>query len=250
MANWYERSFGADYMIVYRHRNWEQAAREVETMAGWLELPQGAAVLDIGCGMGRHALALALLGYEVTGIDLSDALLQKAREHNSESRIRSLVQGDMRELPFADGSFDATVNLFTSFGYFEDEADNQRVLNEIRRVLKPQGAFLIDFMNPVYVKEHLVPHSERIDAETGNYISERRTAVDGWVVKQIEISERDRPESGRRYEERVRLFPLSWFEQALAAAGLQLERCYGDYEGRSYDERQSPRMILKGRAVS
>ncbi|WP_206098550.1 class I SAM-dependent methyltransferase [Paenibacillus montanisoli] len=250
MSNWYERSFGTDYMIVYRHRNWDQAAREVETMAGWLELSLGAAVLDIGCGMGRHALALAQLGYEVTGIDLSEALLRMAREHNAEERIKSLVQGDMRELPFADDSFDATVNLFTSFGYFEDEADNRRVLREIRRVLRPQGVFLIDFMNPVYVKEHLVPHSERTDAATGLHISERRTAADGWVVKQIEITAQDHPDACRSYEERVRLFPLSWFEQALAEAGLELQRCYGDYEGNSYDEQRSPRMILKGRAAS
>ncbi|MBP3962103.1 class I SAM-dependent methyltransferase [Paenibacillus lignilyticus] len=250
MANWYERSFGSDYMVVYRHRNWEQAAREVETMAGWLELAPGASVLDIGCGMGRHALALAQLGYKVTGIDLSESLLQKARECNEQGHIHSLIQGDMRELPFEDGSFDATVNLFTSFGYFEMEADNHRVIREIRRVLKPRGAFLIDFMNPSYVAANLVPHSERTDELTRLHIREQRAIADGWVVKQIHITPQEGTEASRNYVERVRLFPLPWFEQALREAGLELEHRYGDYEGRPYEEKSSPRMILKGRALS
>ncbi|SEO23556.1 class I SAM-dependent methyltransferase [Paenibacillus sp. OV219] len=249
MSAWFERSFGSDYMIVYRHRNWEQAKREVQRMAGWLELAPGAAILDVGCGMGRHALALAQLGYEVTGIDLSHALLQKARENNDEGLIKELIQGDMRELPFADVTFDATVNLFTSFGYFEAEDDNKRVLAEIRRVLKPDGAFLIDFMNAAFVTANLVPRSERLDAESGLHIEEVRSITEeGWVVKQIAIGTGGDEASVQRYEERVRLFPLAWFEKALSEAGLTLTHVYGDYEGLAYDELHSPRLILKGRA--
>ncbi|AZN40245.1 class I SAM-dependent methyltransferase [Paenibacillus albus] len=249
MSTWFEQSFGSDYMIVYRHRNWEQANREVQRMAAWLELPSGAAILDVGCGMGRHALALAQLGYEVTGMDLSKALLKKAREHNDEGLIKELIQGDMRELPFADHSFDATVNLFTSFGYFVEEDDNKRVLAEIRRVLKPDGQFLIDFLNAAYVIDHLVPRSERLDEETGLHIEELRSITeDGWVVKQIAIRAAGDEASIRCYEERVRLFSLTWFEQALSEAGLLLTHVYGDYEGHAYDEQRSPRLILKGRA--
>ncbi|QYR24253.1 class I SAM-dependent methyltransferase [Paenibacillus sp. sptzw28] len=234
-------------MIVYRHRDWEQADREVQKMAGWLELPDSAEVLDIGCGMGRHALALARLGFKVTGIDLSEALLEKARECNIEERIEALIQGDMRALPFENGRFRATVNLFTSFGYFEDESDNRRVLKEIRRVLRADGKFLIDFLNPAYVKRHLVPHSVRVDAQTGLQIEENRTIMDGWVVKQITIGSPGDRDAVRSYEERVRLFPLEWFAGALAEAGLTLDSVYGDYEGCTYNEMESPRMIMAGR---
>jgi ubiquinone/menaquinone biosynthesis C-methylase UbiE len=244
---WYEQSFGSDYMIVYRHRNWEQAESEVQRMAGWMELQEGAAVLDIGCGMGRHALALAGLGYRVTGIDLSDALLQKAMEHNKEGLIERLVQGDMRHLPFEDGQFEATVNLFTSFGYFSDEADNSRVLKEIRRVLKKDGRFLIDFLNPTYIEANLVPRSERTDEASGLHIEEIRTIENGWVIKKINIGPLSSHQESRSYEEHVKLLPLEWFKNALLEAGLSLERVYGNYQGDAYITAQSPRMIMIGR---
>ncbi|REE82708.1 methyltransferase family protein [Paenibacillus taihuensis] len=251
MSAWFERSFGSDYIIVYKHRNWEQAKREVQRMAGWLELAPGAAILDVGCGMGRHALALAQLGFEVTGIDLSEALLQKALEQNEEGLIKSLIQGDMRKLPFADDTFDATVNLFTSFGYFETEDDNKRVLSEIHRVLKADGAFLIDFLNGAYVAANLVPRSERMDEESGLHIEEVRIITeDGWVEKRITVGAPGEEASIRRYVERVRLYSLAWFEQALSEAGLQLTHVYGDYDAHEYNEQHSPRLILKGRAAN
>ncbi|MBW7457330.1 class I SAM-dependent methyltransferase [Paenibacillus sepulcri] len=250
MTAWYEKSFGSDYMIVYRHRNWEQAVREVERMSSWLSLPGAAKILDIGCGTGRHSLALASLGYCVTGVDLSEVLLEQAREHDKEGQIEALIHGDMRRLPIPDGSFRATVNLFTSFGYFEDEADNHRVLKEIRRVLTENGQFLIDFLNPDYVRNHLVPHSRRVDGPTGLLIDEVRKIKNNCVRKQITIQPESDSKAARIYEERVCLLSLEWFEHALAEAGLAIGRVYGDYEGNTYDQMESPRMIMTGRVSS
>ncbi|WP_313996183.1 methyltransferase domain-containing protein [uncultured Paenibacillus sp.] len=186
MGEWFERSFGSDYMIVYKHRDWENAAREVRNMIGFLNLPAGAKVLDVGCGMGRHALALSALGFRVSGVDLSEELLREAARKDTERRVRWL-RGDMRHLPFANGSFDATVNFFTSFGYFGSEEENASVLGELRRVLKPGGRFLIDFLNPAYVRRTLVPFSERTDGETGWTITESRRIENEAVVKDIRI---------------------------------------------------------------
>lgn len=247
MKPWYEQSFGSDYMLVYKHRNWENANKEVCKMIAWLKLPKGAQVLDIGCGMGRHAIALASFGYTVTGIDLSNILLEEAHRHD-EDLLVNWVQGDMRELPFEGGSFDATVNLFTSFGYFSNEEDNVNVLRQIRSVLREGGSFLIDFLNPDYVEQNLVPRSERIDEGTGLLIQEVRSIKDGWVQKKITVSDPKTQEEPRQYLERVRLYKLDWFDHHLAACGLALDQLYGNYDGSKYDPALSPRMIMAGKA--
>ncbi|MWC28689.1 class I SAM-dependent methyltransferase [Paenibacillus sp. MMS18-CY102] len=243
MGEWFERSFGTDYMVVYKHRNWEQANREIRQLCHWMGLPAGTELLDVGCGMGRHALALEELGYKVSGMDLSEPLLAEARRHDEEQRVR-WFQGDMRKLPFADGSFDATVNLFTSFGYFEEEDENMQVLRELRRVIRPGGRFVIDFLNATHVARTLVPLSERMDEETGWTIREERRIEAGAVCKTITI-QAGTPEE-RHYEERVMLFGREWFEQALAQAGLRLERVAGQYDGSPYDAEQSMRLIMCG----
>lgn len=245
MGEWFERSFGSDYMVVYKHRNWEQANREIRQLCDWLQLTPGRELLDIGCGMGRHALALDELGYQVSAVDLSEPLLEQARRHDADHRVR-WQQGDMRKLPYGNGSFDATVNLFTSYGYF-NETDNKQVLQELRRVLRPGGTFVIDFLNASYVERTLVPLSERTDQETGWFIREERRIEAGAVCKTITIEE---PTGERRqYEERVALYKRDWFERALAEAGLHLERVAGAYDGSAFDEEHSIRLIMAGSAV-
>lgn len=247
MKPWYEQSFGTDYMLVYKHRDCHNANNEMRRMVDWLRLPEGAKVLDIGCGMGRHSLALASFGYFVTGIDLSSILLKEAILHDADQTVK-WVEGDMRELPFEAGSFDATFNLFTSFGYFMLEEDNVHVLRNIRRVLRKDGSFLIDFLNPIYVEKHLVPCSERRDEDCGLLIQEVRSIQDGWVQKEITVSDPDNHDEFRQYLERVRLFRLAWFERHLAECDLVLEQLYGNYDGSAYDAAASPRMIMAGRA--
>lgn len=246
MSAWYEESFGEDYLRVYNYRDEQGATHEVHEMISWLRLDPGAKVLDLCCGMGRHSLSLAEKGYDVTGMDLSEVLLNEARKEPEADRIR-WVQGDMRELPFADGEFDAVVNLFTSFGYFEQDDEHIRVLKEIRRVLRPGGRFIIDFMNPPYVQRHLKPYTERED--DGLKIEERRKIEDGFVKKHITII----PQNGdggekREYDERVKLYTLERFTDMLAEAGLELEEVRGSYDEKKY-EPDSPRMIFVGKRL-
>lgn len=241
MTEWYERSFGRDYLLVYRHRDFQGATQEVHRMMEWLRLPASASILDLCCGMGRHALALAEAGYRVTGVDLSEVLLEEAMAHDTLGQVKFL-RGDMRELP-VDGPFDAVVNLFTSFGYFTDNEDNARVFQEIHRVLKPQGRFIVDFLNPSYVLQHLVPHSERVDG--GTRIEERRRIENGFVKKAITLTDASGGEQ-REYEERVRLYELADFRNMMDEAGLVIDQVHGSYDGAAYDEEQSKRLIMVG----
>lgn len=243
MDAWYEKSFGQDYLLVYKHRDMQGAQTEVHKMAEWLRLEKGAEVLDLCCGMGRHSLSLTDLGYRVTGMDLSDVLLAEARRLDQEGRV-SWIKGDMRDIPL-DGPYDAVVNLFTSFGYFDTDEQNAQVLREIARVLRPGGCFILDFMNAGDIIRNLVPASERQDAEVT--IVEKRYIEQGYVRKRITLVEPGKPD--RNYLEQVRLYELADFERLLGGTGLKLAHVYGNYNGDSYSEEEAKRLILVGKRM-
>lgn len=237
---WYEESFGEDYLLVYRHRNQASAGREVQAAAGWLDLKEGESVLDLCCGTGRHSIALDDLGMQVTGIDLSSVLLQVARETSQEREI-VYVQGDMRDLPFKEGSFDAVLNLFTSFGYFAEDDENVKVLSEIARVTRQGGGFLVDFLNRRAVERSLVPRSER--EQEGTRIREERWIDGSFVRKKITVTDHL---GERHYQERVKMYDREQMMRMMEAAGLTVDQVWGDFDGTLYSE-DSPRMIITGR---
>ncbi len=240
MNKWYNHSFGNDYLSVYQHRDHVAANHEVKAMMQWLDLPSGSAVLDLCCGMGRHAVALSQLGFRVIGVDLSEVLLEEARRLVGTSLI-TFIHGDMREVPL-NQEFEAVVNLFTSFGYFDDDADNQQVLTEIYRLLKPGGFFIIDYLNPAYVIAHLVPTSTRQVDHL--HIREIRRIDGSFVRKQIIV---DQPgQAPRIYDEQVKLYDRETFEHMLACAKLTVDHVHGDYQGNTYDSVDSQRMIFVG----
>lgn len=240
MSSWYEESFGQDYLLVYKHRDIQGAQSEVRKMTDWLHLREGAEILDLCCGMGRHSLALVESGYRMTGMDLSDVLLAEARRMDEREQV-SWIKGDMRSIPL-EGPFDAVVNLFTSFGYFDNDSENAAVLREIGRVLKPGGRFILDYLNPGYVVKNLVPASERNDGET--IIREKRSIEEGCVRKRIIISEPGSPD--RHYLEQVKLYGLKDFGRLLEGSGLTVDAVYGNYSGEPFDIEQSQRLILVG----
>jgi SAM-dependent methyltransferase len=240
LTAWYEQSFGQDYLVVYKHRDIQGAMNEVQKMVRWLELQPGAEIFDLCCGMGRHSLTLANYGFNVTGMDLSEVLLNEAERLDSEGKV-TWLRGDMRNIPL-EQSFDAVVNLFTSFGYFRDEAENEKVIHEINRLLSINGKFIIDFLNPAYVEANLVPHSFR--KEVGLDIDESRSIEEGYVRKRIIIREEGQAE--RSYLEQVRLYRLDDFKRMLSSAGLEIDQVYGHYDGTPYDEQESPRLIIVG----
>lgn len=130
--------FGKDYLLFSEViLNEERTRFEIGQLLSLLNLPEGASILDLGCGQGRISVPLALRGYQVTGIDASDTLLDEARRRALASRAEAVFKSlDMRELDFAD-EFDAVLNLGTAFGYLENEEENQDILHRVYRALKP-----------------------------------------------------------------------------------------------------------------
>ena len=233
-ADWFEEWFGDDYLRIYQHRDESEAERAIDLIAAHVAGREIQAVLDLACGAGRHSKALCERWWTV-GLDLSAALLRVARREDAEAPY---VRADMRELPFADESFDLVVNLFTSFGYFEDDREHARVLAGVRTAMRPGGTFVIDFLNAGQVRRNLVPYDERV--ENGITIEQTRSISpdDRFVEKTIRLRER-----GREYVERVRLFSAGDLERMLAAAGFDIVHCFGDYAGAPWSE-NSPRTIL------
>ena len=241
-SEWFREWFGDAYLSLYPHRDEDEAEAGVELFVRDGAPPSGIRVLDLACGAGRHLERLRARGFEATGMDLSAALLAEARKRPGVPG--SLVRGDMRALPFADGAFGGLVNFFTSFGYFTSRGEDLGVIDEIRRVLTPGAPFIMDYLNAPWVIERLEP--ETVSEIRGKRVRQVRWVEDGQVFKRIEILEGDQgPEV---YHERVRLYEPDDLERILAKRGLLAETRFGGYHGEPFGA-GSPRLILRGRAT-
>lgn len=240
---WYEDWFDQEeYYVLYRNRDEADARKLLSLIEAVTRIVQGAKVLDMACGRGRHARLLALQGFKVTGVDLSPSAIETARKMAvTESLDIEFATGDMRESP-CDSCYDLVVNLFTSFGYFDDDAENARAVVAMAKSLRSGGWFVQDFMNGEYWSRHFVPYDER--KENGMLIKQRRWVERDRLNKEITFVGGDGRE--RRFEESVRLFGLGDFERMHTAAGLRIERVFGDSDGGQYGD-DSKRLIIFSR---
>ena len=231
---WWRGAFGRSYLDCYAHRDDASAEREAAFVASLLSLAPGARLLDAGCGAGRHVRAFARRGASVVGVDLSVELLAEARSAGG----ARYVAADVRRLPFRDAAFAHVVSLFTSFGYFDADGDRAHLV-ELRRVLRPGGAFVIDFLNPPRVIGSLVPESTRTYGALE--IREQRFVRGGRVEKEVEV--RDASGATRRWTESVRLYGRDELTSLLAASGLRVTSAHGDLAGGAWSE-ASERLVL------
>ncbi len=248
-AEWFRDWFGETYLSLYPHRDEAEAEAAVRLFRRESAPEPGARVLDLACGNGRHLEKLHGAGYRALGLDLSARLLSDAAKRPGTAG--SLVRGDMRYLPFRDGAFDALVNFFTSFGYFASEEEDALVVREMRRVLRPGGTFLLDYMNAPWVIANL--EAETDFERDGRQVRQRRWIESGQVVKRIEIfpsGEDGVVEDGapQVFHERVRLYGPEELGVLMASHDLDVTARFGGYEGTPFDP-QSPRLLLAGVAA-
>lgn len=237
---WFKDWFADErYLALYCHRNTEEASPALDLIERATGISKDAAILDLACGAGRHSISLAKRGYSnITGIDLSPTLIREARKNAEAEKVKVVFfEQDMRSF---DGSYDLIINLFTSFGYFATDQENEEVVIRAGKCLKNGGYFVLDFFNSAIVKRDIVAHDEKI-ISSGERIEQSREIRNDRVDKTIIIhSERGASE----FKESVRLFELGDFEKMVSRAGLRLLHTFGDYYGAPFDEGISPRLFL------
>ncbi len=238
MPEWYEEWFGEEYLQLYPHRDDADAERVVALILRSVPFTPGWRVLDVACGPGRHARAFRAAGACCFGVDLSASLLRVARGVTD----APLVRADMRWLPIRPASMDLTVNLFTSFGYFEHDEEHEATLAEMASTIRHGGWFVIDLLNPASVRGALVPRETVGAGKVTAQVTRSLSPDNRYVCKTIEWS------SGRRFIERVRLFEPDEIVAMSERAGLTIAARFGEYDGRTLTP-DSPRTILIGQST-
>ena len=234
--NWYTSWFDTPYYhILYKDRNYREAQVFMDNLTHYLNLPEKAKVLDLACGKGRHSIYLNQLGFTVLGADLSENSITEATKNTNET-LHFKVH-DMRE-PFEE-KFDAIFNLFTSFGYFENDEDNLTTLKAIKESLTEYGFAVIDFMNVAQVLETLVPEETKTVEEIDFHI--KRYLKDGHIYKEIDFEDK-----GQKFHftAKVKALTLKDFEELMEEAGIYLLDIFGDYKLKKFHKTDSERLIM------
>ena len=234
--NWFSTWFDTPYYhILYKNRNDEEAQAFMDNITHYLNMPENGTILDLACGKGRHSIYLNKLGYNVTGVDLSENSIAIAKESSNETL--QFKTHDMRE-PMNE-TYDAVFNLFTSFGYFDSHEDNIKTLKAIKESINEYGFGVIDFFNADFIIENLVAEeTKEIDGITFHI---KRAVENKKIIKEIRFE--DKGESFF-FTEKVSAFTLADFEAMMEEAGIYLLEIFGDYKLRKFYKSQSERLIL------
>ncbi|MBC7894985.1 MAG: class I SAM-dependent methyltransferase [Cytophagaceae bacterium] len=246
-AEWWSSYFTDDYLLEFEPIfDATEDRRQVSRLIELLGLPSGARILDVPCGQGRHAHLLAEAGFSVNGLDYSPALLARAKARGTDPDRLRYTRGDMRSLPAKwTGRFDAVVNLFTSFGFFMEPADDARVIAEFARALKPGGM--------------LVWHGGSRDGVMARFLAKDWwTTSDGTLVGQersfdplsgiltIHSTFSGGPREMPAREHRIRLYTATRLSELMRDSGLVVEGAYDAWEDRAL-RRTSSEMLLVAR---
>ena len=231
-ASWFDTPF---YHILYKDRDYSEAQVFMDNLTEYLNLPEHGTILDLACGKGRHSVYLNSLGYDVTGVDLSENSIAFAKQFENET-----LHFDVHDMckPYHK-TFDAVFNLFTSFGYFDKEEDNLKTIKAIKANLNDVGFGVIDFMNSDFVINNLISEDNKTVDDID--FSLKRKFEDGYIVKDISFNVEN---TDYQFQERVRAFSLNDFQSLFEKAGVHLLDVFGDYSLRKYDKQSSERLVM------
>jgi SAM-dependent methyltransferase len=239
---WFETWFNTPYYhLLYNNRNDEEAQNFISNLMNLLELPKTAKVLDVGCGKGRHSRYLAHLGYTTIGIDLSCHSIDTARQDllpNLDFKV-----WDMRQV-YRNSYFDLAVNLFSSFGYFDTDQDDQNAICAMASDLKPKGILVLDYMNPECVVKTMVSRAIVDRGEVQFHI--KKKIEGGFVKKEIDFLADGQ---NQHYEEQLKIIKPEQFQKLFAGADLHIQHIFGSYELEPFELSKSSRQIMVAQKI-
>lgn len=237
---WFETWFDTPYYhILYKDRDFAEAENFITLLINHLNIKTDSKIIDLACGKGRHSVFLNKMGYQVLGLDLS----QQSIEHNKkfENSTLKFEVHDMRNEIFpqiSNEKVSAVFNLFTSFGYFDDENDDRKVFQSISNVLKEDGFFVLDFLNEKWV-ENTLNEEETTTKEGIDFIIQKRIENQN-IIKDIRFKDQ-----GKDYHffEKVKLHTLEEISSYAEEFGFERVEIFGDYHLNQFDLETSPRCI-------
>ncbi|MEW6046596.1 MAG: class I SAM-dependent methyltransferase [Bacillota bacterium] len=243
MIRWHDEdrfweTFG---LVLFDETRWQAASQEVDALLRLLQPEAGASILDLCCGPGRHSLELARRGFRVTGADRTAAFLAEARRRaDAEGLPLELVQSDMRHFR-RPGAFDLVINMFTSFGFFEDPVDDLQVARNMWESLRPGGKAVLEMMGKEVLARVFVERSWLPLSDGSIFFQERRVARDwSWIENRWMIL---KDATLHEFQFGHRLYSAAELRQVLSQAGFSSVQAYGSLDGTPYDH-QARRLVM------
>jgi SAM-dependent methyltransferase len=236
---WFKKWFSNNYYLeLYKHRDDKEAIDLINLIQRSTSLNKIVKVLDVCCGAGRHSIEFAKRGFDVTGFDLSKFLIGEANKQKNSLKeknikVKFLIK-DMRDFNF-NNSFDLVLNIFSSFGYFEKDEENFKVLSNVKSSLRKKGYFVFDFLNEAVLKKNLVKKDFIAIAEK-KACMERRIE-NNFVYKDIKIGK-------DIFTERIKLYSCREICRQLETTGFMVSMVFGDYFGNKFIKNKSKRFII------
>lgn len=241
MSEWYKDWFeSSEYLSLYRHRDDAEAKKILDLLRSRLILNPATSILDVACGAGRHSVVFAENGFKVTGFDISRNLLKVARgKACSAGKSVLLYCADIRNFA-TKRKYEVILNLFTSFGYFDNDEENFALFENVYNHLTKPGYFVFDYFNVHFLKKNLIPES--VNIIEGKRIVQRRYFTENQRVnKDIFITDSI---GKKHYQETVRLYEKDEIVERLKNTGFNIHTLLGSYEGTAFEKESSQRLII------
>jgi SAM-dependent methyltransferase len=237
MIDWFSEWFDSKYYhILYKNRDEEEAENFLKNLSKLKFFKKESKIIDVACGKGRHSLFLSELGYDVTGVDLSENSIIYAKQFEKENLKFDVA--DMRKT-YKKNSFDISLNLFTSFGYFKNKENDFSAIKSMSENLKKDGILIVDFLNSNKVISNLIKtETKEIDGVQFNIT---RKVEDNFIIKNIEVNHN---EDKFYFQEKVQALTKENFSDLLTFAGLQIINTFGNYKLDEFNPQTSDRLII------